>query len=135
MIWVLALAIFAAVSAGIYLALSRDVLRSVVGVSIVAAAANLVVLASGGVGPAPPPVIPVGLERLDAAAATPLPQALVLTAIVIGFSLTCFSLVVVLALKQRTGTSDAHDLRFAEPRPGPDGAPPIEADPGTDGAP
>lgn len=127
MIWLVALGIAAAVSAGVYLALSRDVLRSVVGVSIIAAAANLVVLASGGVGDAPPPVIPEGLERLDPAAAAPLPQALVLTAIVIGFSLTCFSLVVVLALKQRTGSSDAHDLRFAEPPAGADGAPPIEA--------
>lgn len=126
MIWLLAFGVFAAVSAGVYLALSRDVLRAVVGVSIIAAAANLVVLASGGVRAAGPPVIPEGLERLDPAAAVPLPQALVLTAIVIGFSLTCFSLVVVLALKQRTGSSDAHDLRTAEPPPGEDGKPALE---------
>jgi multicomponent Na+:H+ antiporter subunit C len=128
MIWLLALGILAAVSAGVYLALSRDVLRSVVGVSILAAAANLVVLTSGGVREAAPPVIPEGEEVLAAAAATPLPQALVLTAIVIGFSLTCFSLVLVLAIKQRTGSSDADDLRFAEPPPRADGGPPIEAE-------
>lgn len=128
MIWILAVGIAATVSAGVYLALSRDVLRSVVGVSLIAAAANLVVLASGGVDPAAPPVIPEGLERLDAAAAAPLPQALVLTAIVIGFSLTCFSLVVVLALKQRTGSSDAHDLRVAEPPPGADGKPALASE-------
>ncbi|HJL01552.1 MAG TPA: NADH-quinone oxidoreductase subunit K, partial [Polyangiaceae bacterium LLY-WYZ-15_(1-7)] len=129
MIWLLAIGIGASVSAGAYLAMSRDLLRCVVGISVLAAAANLVVLASGGARPASPPVIPEGLERLDAAAATPLPQALVLTAIVIGFSLTCFSLIVVLALKQRTGTSDAHDLRAAEPPPEDDGEPALERDP------
>lgn len=126
MIWLLALGIAAAVSAGVYLSLSRDVLRCVVGVSLIAAAANLVVFASGGVGAALPPVIPEGLTELDLAAAAPLPQALALTAIVIGFSLTCFSLIVVLAIKQRTGSSNAHDLRAAEPPADADGGPPVE---------
>ena len=34
-----------------------------------------------------------------------------------------------LALKQRTGTSDAHDLRAAEPPPEDDGEPALERDP------
>jgi multicomponent Na+:H+ antiporter subunit C len=127
MIVLLALGAAAIVSAGVYLALSRDVLRCVVGVSLIAAAANLVVLASGRPKSPRPPVIEEGLARLGDAAA-PLPQALVLTAIVIGFSLTCFSLVVVLALKQRTGVGDAHALRAAEPPPAADGAPPVEGD-------
>jgi multicomponent Na+:H+ antiporter subunit C len=48
-------------------------------------------------------------------AANPLPQALVLTAIVIGFALVCFSLALVLRLIQRTGIDDALALRQAEP--------------------
>ena len=136
MIWLLAIGIAAAVSAGVYLALSREVLRCVVGVSVVAAAANLVVFASGGPGESRPPVIPDGVERLGGAA-EPLPQALVLTAIVIGFSLTCFSLVVALAVQQRTNVSDTDRLRIAEPPPEADGAPRLETptEPGETGAP
>jgi len=56
----------------------------------------------------------------------PLPQALVLTAIVIGFALLCFSLVLVVRLMRAAGTDDAHRLRAAEP-PHDDGLkPPLE---------
>lgn len=125
MIWWLALAIFATISAGIYLALSRGLLRSVIGISLIGSAANLVLLAAGRVGETAPPLVLPGETGLEAAA-NPLPQALVLTAIVIGFSLTCFSLVLVLALKQRTGVSDSHALRAAEPPEGADGLPALE---------
>jgi len=127
MIWALALAVFATVSAGVYLALSRDLLRCVIGVSLIGAAANLVLFGAGRVGTPVPPVIPAG-ETVLAAAVNPLPQALVLTAIVIGFALTCFSLVLVLALKSRTGLADSEGLRVAEPPPGADGKPPLEAE-------
>lgn len=122
MIWALALAIGATVAAGVYLALSRDLLRCVIGVSLIGAAANLVVFAAGRVGTMAPPVI-AGSETVLTAAANPLPQALVLTAIVIGFALTCFSLVLVLAVKQRTGAADSQQLREAEPQSGADGKP------------
>ena len=125
MIWALALAVFATVAAGVYLTLSRDLLRCVIGISLIGAAANLVVFAAGRVGTMQPPVIPAG-ETVLAATVNPLPQALVLTAIVIGFALTCFSLVLVLALKSRTGVADSESLRLAEPAPGADGKPAVE---------
>jgi multicomponent Na+:H+ antiporter subunit C len=53
----------------------------------------------------------------------------VLTAVVIGFALTCFSLIVGLALTQRTGTADTNELRAAEPLDRPRGDPAIEEDP------
>ena len=127
MIWALALAVFATVTAGVYLALSRDLLRCVIGVSLIGAAANLVLFGAGRIGTMLPPVIPEGATVLSAAV-NPLPQALVLTAIVIGFALTCFSLVLVLALKSRTGIADSEVLRVAEPPPGADGKPALEDD-------
>lgn len=127
MIWLLAIGVAATVAAGVYCTLSRDLLRCVVGVSLLAAAANLVVLATGRPGNPAPPVIPLGAEVLGPAS-SPLPQALVLTAIVIGFALTCFSLVVVLALKQRTGVNDSELLRAAEPPAQAGGAPALEED-------
>jgi multicomponent Na+:H+ antiporter subunit C len=126
-IWAIAVAVFATVAAGVYLALSRDLLRCVIGVSLIGAAANLVVFAAGRVGTMVPPVIPAG-ETVLSAAVNPLPQALVLTAIVIGFALVCFSLVLVLALKSRTGIADSEALRLAEPPPAADGKPALEKD-------
>lgn len=116
MIWLLALTVWVAVSAGAYLALSRDVFRCVLGLAILGAAANLVLFAAGRIGSILPAVVPQGQEVLQSAA-NPLPQALVLTAIVIGFALVCFSLALVLRLIQRTGIDDAHVLRQAEPLP------------------
>jgi len=122
MIWALAAAVFAIVAAGVYLALARDLLRCVIGVSLIGSAANLVMFAAGRVGVAAPPVIAAG-ETVLVDAANPLTQALVLTAIVIGFALTCFSLVLVLALSSRAGIADSERLRLAEPPPGADGKP------------
>ncbi len=125
MIWLLAIAAAATVSAGIYMALSRDLLRSVVGISVLAAAANLIVFASARAQTSAPPIIAEGSQVLEHAT-NPLPQALVLTAIVIGFSLTCFSLILVLAIKQRSAVNDSDLLRSAEPAPREDGYPVIE---------
>jgi multicomponent Na+:H+ antiporter subunit C len=125
MIWAIAIAVFATVAAGVYLALARDLLRCVIGISLIGAAANLVVFAAGRVGTMVPPVIPAG-ETVLSAAVNPLPQALVLTAIVIGFALVCFSLVLVLALKSRTGIADSEALRLAEQPPAADGKPALE---------
>lgn len=122
MIWLYAIGVAAAVAAGVFLVLSRDLLRSIVGVSIIASAANLVVFAAGKLGNASPPVIPEGGELL-AQSASPLSQALVLTAIVIGFSLTCFSLILVLAVNQRSAVNDSDGLKSTEPGLGEDGLP------------
>ena len=88
---------FAAIMAcGVYLLLSRHVMRIVYGVILISASVNLVLFLSGRIGPNPPPVIPSGETVLSAGAANPLPQALVLTAIVIGFSLVAFAVALAL---------------------------------------
>lgn len=115
MVW-LALTVAVTVAAGVYLALSRDVFRCVLGLAILGSAANLVLFASGRLGSAAPAVVPLGQSTLTDAS-NPLPQALVLTAIVIGFALVCFSLALALRLIQRTGTDDALALRQSEPVP------------------
>jgi multicomponent Na+:H+ antiporter subunit C len=72
---------------GLYMTLSRHVVRMVLGLSLLTTAVNLMVFQAGRIGSAQPPLIAEGAERL-AESADPLPQALVLTAIVIGFALT-----------------------------------------------
>lgn len=116
MIWLLAAAVWMSLALGLYLALSRDVLRCVLGLAVLGAGANLVLFSAGRIGSVQPPVVPLG-ESVLAEAANPLPQALVLTAIVIGFALVCFSLALVLRLIERARTDDALALREAEPEP------------------
>ena len=116
MISVLAISIFVTVTVGVYLSLSRDTFRCVIGLAVLGAAANLVLFAAGRLGSALPAVVPVGETALKDAA-NPLPQALVLTAIVIGFALLCYSLVLVLRLIRDARSDDAATLRYAEPLP------------------
>jgi multicomponent Na+:H+ antiporter subunit C len=132
MTWAFTFAIFASITAGVYLALSRDALRVALGLAVLGNAVNLLLFAAGRVASAPA-VVPAGATALDAGAANPLPQALVLTAIVIGFALVCFSLVLVLRLIRDAGSDDAHTLRHAEP-PADDPARPALPQPGCEPA-
>lgn len=116
MMLLVAFTIFITVTAGVYLALSRDVFRCVIGLAVLGAGANLVLFTAGRLGSTMPAVVPLG-ESLLENAANPLPQALVLTAIVIGFALVCYSLVLLLRLMRDAQTDDAIALRYAEPVP------------------
>jgi multicomponent Na+:H+ antiporter subunit C len=116
MTWALALALWATLAAGTYLLLSRDVLRCVVGLAVLGSAANLLLLGLGGTGSTRPAIVRAGQAVLGVAA-NPLPQALVLTAIVIGLALIGFSLVLVMQLVRGTEADDAMALRWAEPVP------------------
>ncbi len=126
----IALVVFITVTAGIYLALSRDIFRCVIGLAILGAAANLVLYAAGRLESANPAVVPLG-DRFLVDSANPLPQALVLTAIVIGFALVCYSLVLLLRVMRDAKTDDALVLRHAEPRPD-DPVKPPTSDPACD---
>lgn len=111
----LALTIAFTVSAGVYLALSRDLFRCIVGLAVLGSAVNLVVFAAGRFGPLQPAIIPTGAANLAEDAANPLPQALVLTAIVISFALLCFSLALGARIRQQSGIDDTNQLNAAEP--------------------
>ncbi|MBI3776540.1 MAG: NADH-quinone oxidoreductase subunit K [Gammaproteobacteria bacterium] len=125
MIWAVALALGIVIAAGTYLALSRDVLRCLIGLALMGSGVNLLLFAAGRLVTHVPPIILDG-ETLLGAAANPLPQALVLTAIVIGFALLCFSLVLAVRLMLTTGTHDTSQLRTAEPAPTDDHKPALE---------
>ena len=126
MILLLAVTVFTTVTVGVYLALSRDVFRCVIGLTLLGAAANLVLFAAGRLDSPLPAVVPIG-DQVLTDAANPLPQALVLTAIVIGFALVCYSLVLLLRLMRDARTDDALALRHAEPVPDDPVKPPASA--------
>ncbi|PSP47703.1 hypothetical protein BRC75_08915 [Halobacteriales archaeon QH_7_69_31] len=104
---VLALALGALATVGTFLLLRRDVVRVVWGVVILGQTANVYLVTMGGLtGTAP--IVDHGGET--AGVTDPLVQALVLTAIVIGFGTTAFALVLTYRLYQEHGTLDLREL-------------------------
>ncbi|MET0942602.1 MAG: Na+/H+ antiporter subunit C [Mesorhizobium sp.] len=107
----------------IYLMLSNHIIRILLGVAILSNAVNLLIFTSGRILREVPPIIPEGLDTPPAAVANPLPQALILTAIVISFSFFAFLLVLAYRAYQDLGTDEADDMRVAEPKG--EGLPPM----------
>ena len=91
--------------------LSRSLIRLIFGLVLVSHAVNLVIFVSGGLVRGNAPLVPPDGETVPAGAADPVPQALVLTAIVIGFALTAFTAVLVRQVVASTGTGDVDELR------------------------
>lgn len=125
MILIVAIVVGIVVAAGTYLALSRDLFRCLIGLALLGSGINLLLFASGRLTTKTPPIIEQTAEHL-VAAANPLPQALVLTAIVISFALLCFSLVLAVRLMQTTRSHDITQLRAAEPPPADEYKPALE---------
>ena len=106
------LAVAAAVlyAAGIYLMLRRRLAQLIIGLGLLSNGTNLLIFTAGGLTRARPPVLPPGAATLVPPYADPVPQALVLTAIVIGFGLTAFSLVLAHRVHTTVGTDDVDDV-------------------------
>jgi multicomponent Na+:H+ antiporter subunit C len=102
-------------SAAVYLMLSKFSIRIMLGIAILGNAVNLLLFTAGRVTREVPPIIPAGLDTLPAGAANPLPQALILTAIVISFSFLGFLLVLTYRAYQDIGTDNTDEMRIAEP--------------------
>jgi multicomponent Na+:H+ antiporter subunit C len=111
----LSLGLAVIVAASVLLILSRDMVRLVIGLAMLGGVANLMVFLAGKPGTLVPPIITAGAAALPEVAANPLPQALVLTAIVIGFALLCFALVLVARLARHDPREDADALAATEP--------------------
>ncbi|MCB1386532.1 MAG: Na+/H+ antiporter subunit C [Nitratireductor sp.] len=99
----------------IYLLLSKYVIRVLLGVAVLGNAVNLLIFTAGRLTREVPPIIPAGLQVPVDPTANPLPQALILTAIVISFSFFAFLLVLGYRSFQDLHTDDTDSMRFAEP--------------------
>lgn len=97
---------------GLYMILSRHVVRMVLGLSLLTSAVNLVIFQAGRIRSAQPPLIREGADRLGDSA-DPVPQALVLTAIVIGFALTVVLATLALRAYDGDGTLRSDELDSA----------------------
>lgn len=101
---ILSLAIGILAGSGIWLVLRPRTFQFIMGLSLLSYAINLFIFAMGRIRLGAPPVISTELGADAMLYADPVPQALVLTAIVIGFATTALFLVVLLANRGFTGT-------------------------------
>ncbi|MFA9558819.1 Na(+)/H(+) antiporter subunit C [Evansella sp. AB-rgal1] len=95
------------VSVSTYLLLTKSLLRVVLGIVLLSHAAHLLLLTMAGLKEGAPPLLGEPAE----AYADPLPQALILTAIVIGFGVTAFLLVLSYRTYKEHKTDDLDQLR------------------------
>jgi multicomponent K+:H+ antiporter subunit C len=99
---ILAIGIGVMTGSGVWLILRPRTYQVIVGLSLLSYAVNLFIFGVGGIKTNAPPVLLDGVSVSQLA--DPVPQALVLTAIVIGFATTALFLVVLLAARGLTGT-------------------------------
>lgn len=111
----LALVVGVLIACAVYLILRRDLVRVMLGLIILANAVNLLIFTAGRLTRESPPLVPDGLKVPTEVIANPLPQALILTAIVIGFSLLAFALVLTYRAYATMNTIDVDAMRESEP--------------------
>lgn len=101
---ILALGIGVLTASGVWLILRPRTFQVIIGLSLLSYAVNLFIIAMGRLSAGAPPVLADRGTGDPAQFVDPLPQALVLTAIVISFATTALFLVVLLAARGLTGT-------------------------------
>ena len=102
-------------AASVYLMLSRNLVRFIFGLALISHAANLLIFVSGGMTRGMTPLIAPDTALPEPGVANALPQALMLTAIVISFSVLAFALVLAFRTYEELKTVDTDAMRAAEP--------------------
>jgi len=111
-------------AAAVYLILSRALIRVLLGIVLLGNGVNLLIFVAGRVTTAVPPIVPKGAAAPAGVFANPLPQALILTAIVIGFAMFAFLVVLAFRAYQEMDADNTDHMRLAEPEQQPQ--PPLE---------
>jgi len=110
---VLAIVVGILYAGGLYLVMRRSIVKLILGLGLLGHATNLLIFTVGGLTRARAPMIPEGGEIVGAVA-NPLPQALILTAIVIGFGVQAFTLVLVHRAIQTVGKDDLDAMKSTD---------------------
>ncbi len=111
------------IGCALHMVLSRNLVRILLGLALLATGTNLLLFLTGRIRSQQPPIIEEGGKTLGESA-DPITQAMILTAIVIGFALTVMLAVLVLRAWRTQGSVDARDGDAAEAL-----GPPKERDP------
>ena len=106
---------FAVLLVGLYAVVAKkNIIKIIVGVLIIDYAVNMLLVLVGYRTDGTAPILPAGelsAERFAASAVDPLPQAMVLTSIVIGLGLTALMVAMAIRLYEKYGTFDMSKIR------------------------
>ena len=111
---ILAFVIGGLYAAGIYMMLRRSLVKLLIGLGLLSHAANLLIFTAAKLVRANSPVIDMGSDVLEVPYADPLPQALILTAIVISFGVIAFALALAYRAYKSIGTDDLDAMRATD---------------------
>jgi multicomponent Na+:H+ antiporter subunit C len=92
---IIALCIGVLYAGGIFLILQRSLVRLIIGIIMLGNGANLLIFLLGRISKGTPPIIPNDSNLIAGAYSDPIPQALILTAIVISFGLQAFAIILI----------------------------------------
>ncbi len=107
----------AIMACALHMTLSRNLMRTLLGLALLSTGVNLALFTAGGFSSDQPPIIAGGVQALGESA-DPLVQALILTAIVIGFALTVVLAAIVLRAWRATRSIDARAIEaLDQPEP------------------
>lgn len=97
-------------SCALYMMMRRSIVKLVIGLILLSNAANLLIFVVSGLTRGAPPLILEGVEA-SAVVADPLPQALILTAIVISFGVLAFAVVLIRRAYEVVQTDDLDQMK------------------------
>lgn len=95
----------------LYMMLRRSIVKLVIGLILLSNAANLLIFTASGLGSGQPPLIPLGYDMPVGEVSDPLAQALILTAIVIGFGVLAFAVVLIHRAYEVVGADDMDKMK------------------------
>ncbi len=101
-------------AAGIYMMLRRSLVKLIIGLILLGNGANMLIFLLGRISKGSPPIIPESSSVFIEAYADPIPQALILTAIVISFGLQAFAIVLMKRVYHVVGTDDLDKINNME---------------------
>ncbi|WP_028298166.1 Na+/H+ antiporter subunit C [Olivibacter sitiensis] len=101
-------------ASGIYLLLRRSMVKVLLGIMLMSNGANILIFLLGRITKGKPPVIDEASKIFTDIYADPIPQALILTAIVIGFGLQSFAIVLLKRVYSIINSDDLDDLNTPE---------------------
>lgn len=99
---------------GLYMLLRRSMFKMIIGLILLGNGANLLIFLLGRLVKGKPPVIEDGMKVFSDIYADPVPQALVLTAIVIGFGLQSFAIILIKKVYKVLNTDDLDELNSTD---------------------
>jgi len=109
--FVLAVCVGILFASATYMMLRRSIVKLVLGLIILSNAANLVIFTAAGIVHGKPPLLDDVTKTVVDGVADPLPQALVLTAIVIAFGVLAFAVVLIYRASEEVGNDDIAQMK------------------------